>query len=136
MRYALVQGSVVVNVVVGEEGWRHPELLTVPDPDGMAEPGGTWDGKAFSLPASDNPGPPPVPSRITRRQARLALLKTGLLDAVEQIMTNPETPRAVRITYEDAAEWWRDDPMVTQFASDLELTSEQVDDLFRLAATL
>lgn len=80
--------------------------------------------------------PPPVPSRITRRQARLALLEAGLLDVVEQIMANPETPRAVRITYEDATEWWRNDPMVAQFAAELDLTSEQVDALFYRAATL
>jgi hypothetical protein len=83
------------------------------------------------------PAPPPgVPSRITRRQGRLALLDADMLDAVEALMADPATPRAVRITYEDATEWWRSDPMIASFAASLALTDEQVDDLFRLAATL
>lgn len=80
--------------------------------------------------------PQPVPRRITRRQGRLALLQAGMLDAVEQIMANPETPRAVRITYEDATEWWQGDAMIAEFAAALDLTDAQVDALFVQAAAL
>lgn len=82
------------------------------------------------------PSPPTIPTRVTRRQARLALLEAGLLDQVEAIMRNPDTPRTVRITYEDATEWWRNDAMITAMALALGLTPEQVDHLFVTASTL
>jgi hypothetical protein len=78
--------------------------------------------------------PPPVPHRVTRRQARLALLNAGLLDAVEAAIAN--APPAVRITYEDATEWWRDDPLIASLSASLGLTTEQVDDLFLQASRL
>jgi hypothetical protein len=78
--------------------------------------------------------PDPPPDTITRRQGRLALLGAGLLDAVEAAIA--EAPREVRITWEDAAEWWRDDPLIAHFATTLRLTRAEVDELFRVAATL
>lgn len=78
--------------------------------------------------------PAAVPQRITRRQGRLALLEAGLLDQVEAIMRNPDTPRAARITYEDATEWWRDAEIIEAMAKGLNLPPEQVDELFRVAA--
>lgn len=78
--------------------------------------------------------PPPVPRRITRRQGRLALLQAGLLDAVETAIT--QAPRAVQITWQDATEWWREDPMIATFATELGLSAEAVDSLFRAAAEL
>jgi hypothetical protein len=78
--------------------------------------------------------PPPVPTVISRRQARLALLNAGLLDAVEAIIAN--APPAVQITYQDATEWWRDDPLIASFLVSLGLTTEQVDNLFLEASRL
>jgi hypothetical protein len=78
--------------------------------------------------------PPPVPHRVTRRQARLALLNAGLLNAVEAAIAN--APPAVRITYEDATEWWRDDPLIAEVARSLGLSESRVDELFRAAADL
>lgn len=86
--------------------------------------------------ASRTAGPPPVPQRVTRRQARLALLQAGLLGQVEEMMTAPATPAAVRITYEDATEWWRDDPLVASLGGALGLTAADIDELFRAAAAL
>jgi hypothetical protein len=78
--------------------------------------------------------PPPIPHRVTRRQARLALLNAGLLDAVEALIA--DAPPAVRITYEDATEWWRDDLLIAEMAQSLGLTTEQVDNLFLQASRL
>lgn len=78
---------------------------------------------------------PTIPARITRRQARLALLQADLLNQVEWLMRTVAT-REVQITYEDALEWWREDAMLTAIASMLNLTSEQVDALFIAAASL
>jgi hypothetical protein len=78
--------------------------------------------------------PPPVPRRVTRRQARLALLNAGFLESVEAAIA--KAPPAVRITYEDATEWWRDDPLIASLSASLGLTSEQVDNLFLEASRL
>jgi hypothetical protein len=80
------------------------------------------------------PSPPTIPARVTRRQARLALHHAGLLDQVEALMASPETPREHRITYEDATEWWRDDPIIQAIGQTLGLTPGQVDALFVAAA--
>jgi hypothetical protein len=78
--------------------------------------------------------PPPVPRSVTRRQARLALLNAGLLDAVEAAIAKASP--TVQITYEDATEWWRDDPLIAEVAQSLGLTTEQVDNLFLEASRL
>ena len=79
---------------------------------------------------------PTIPARVTRRQARLALHQAGLLGQVEALMASPETPAAIRITYEDATEWWRDDPIIQAIGPALGLTPGQVDDLFVTASTI
>ena len=73
-------------------------------------------------------------SAITPRQARLALLNAGLLDAVEAYVATQ--PRSVQIEWEFASEIRRDWPPVVQAASALGLTAEQVDALFEAAARL
>lgn len=80
-----------------------------------------------------------VPPSVTPRQARLVLLSVPhgngtLLDAVEAAIA--AGPRADQITWEFAVDVRRDYPMIANLAEALELTGEQVDDLFRLAATL
>ncbi len=76
----------------------------------------------------------PVPESISPRQARLALLAAGLLDAAEAAV-NQAGPVA-KIYWEYAVEWRRDEPVLIQLAAALGLTPEQLDDLFRQAATL
>ena len=96
-----------------------------------------------ALPFEPQPEPPAaapllptIPARVTRRQARLALHQAGLLDQVEALMASPETPAAIRITYDDATEWWRDDPIIQAMALALNLPPEQMDALFVTAAAL
>ena len=99
------------------------------------------DGYAeTTLPANDpavvaflNPPPPPVTS-VTPRQARLALLGAGLLDQVNTLLN---TAGGVDlITWEYASVINRSDPMITNLAASLGLTSAQIDALFTGAATL
>jgi hypothetical protein len=78
--------------------------------------------------------PPPMPTVISRRQARLALLDAGFLESVEAAIA--KAPPAVRITYEDATEWWRDDPLIAELARALGLSESQVDELFVKASRL
>ena len=73
-------------------------------------------------------------STITPRQARLALLSAGLLDAVEAYVATQ--PRAVQVEWEFANEIRRDWPPVVNAASALGLTNTHVDALFAAAARL
>lgn len=84
------------------------------------------------------PTPVPVHATCTRRQGRLALLQAGYLAAVEQAIAaiaDPVRRMAAQIEYEADA-WERDDPFLQGMWAQLGGTPEQLDDLFRLAATL
>jgi len=86
--------------------------------------------------------PKPAPvfiASVTMRQARLALLGAGLLDAVEAAiaaMPDATQRRAAEIEWEYAQTVDRESPFTQQLASGLGLTSEQLDALFTQAAAL
>lgn len=75
-----------------------------------------------------------VPQSVTPRQARLALLGAGLLDAVDAAIAAGS--RADQITWEFAVDVRRDYALIENLGTALGLTSAQIDDLFRTAATL
>ena len=79
-----------------------------------------------------------IPTKVTMRQARLALHNTGRLAAVElAINTLPEPPRtAARIEWDYASEVHRDSPFVTLLNTALELDKQSLDDLFLKAREL
>ena len=73
-----------------------------------------------------------VPTTITPRQARLALLKRNLLDAVDAFLqTNPEH----KIEWEYATYFERNSNLIISAGAGLGLTSEQIDELFIYANT-
>ena len=76
----------------------------------------------------------PVPSQVTMRQARLELLKRGLLDDVEAVIT--AAGRAAQLEWEYAAVVERINPAVAAVQQQQGLTDAQIDDLFREAAKL
>lgn len=85
--------------------------------------------------------PPPsvplsVPSEVSRFQARAALLQAGLLDDIETYMADPETDPFVKLAWQDAQVFKRNSPTVLSLQPLLGLTDEQLDDLFRFAATI
>ncbi len=80
------------------------------------------------------PSPPWKPTVVTRRQARLALHAAGLLDDVETAVAGG--PAELRITWQDATEWHRDDPYLAAIATALGLNAAAIDALFVQAAAL
>jgi hypothetical protein len=75
-----------------------------------------------------------VPAVVTMRQARLALLQVGLLSQVNTAVAAAD--EATKITWEFSSEVQRNNALVSTLAAALTLTSQQLDDLFTLAATL
>ncbi len=79
-----------------------------------------------------------VPTSVTMRQARLALLSAGLLsnvNAAVAAMPGLEGD-AARIEWEFSGSVERNRPLVLSLAGILSLTPQQLDDLFITAATL
>ncbi len=70
---------------------------------------------------------------ITPRQARFVLLDEGLLDNVEAIV---KLDRKYEIYWEYATEIIRDDVVLLQLATALEITSEKLDEMFIKASKL
>jgi hypothetical protein len=81
----------------------------------------------------------PVPTIVTMRQARLVLLQAGLLDQVEGILAAIEDSferSSAQITWEYSTEVERDNPLVILLSSAFNLTTDQVDSMFRQAINL
>ena len=77
-------------------------------------------------------------AKVSMRQARLALIQQGLLDQVNAVIASlPEPEKSIVETeWEYAATVERKSPWIATLAPALNMTEEQMDDLFKLAATL
>ena len=133
-RYAVINDGVVVSHALADDaafavaqGWV---------PAGDSNIGDLWDGENFT---TAPPAPPVVPASVTMRQARLALLGAGLLDAVDTAIASiPDetTRRAAQIEWEFSNEVQRDNSFTSLLGAGLGLSSAQIDDLFLTAAQL
>lgn len=97
--------------------------------------GWAWDGESFTPPP---PPAPTVPSAITMRQARLALLGAGLLTSVDTAINSLPEPRksAAKITWEYSTEVQRHNGLVSQLGPALGLSDAQIDAMFIQGAAL
>ena len=97
-------------------------------------------GKGGKPELQDQPPPTPVvPSSVTMRQARLALLSAGYLDRVQDAFANipdEQVKKAAMIEWEYAGTVERQSPFCTQMAALLGLSSDDLDRLFMAAAAL
>lgn len=82
------------------------------------------------------PTPTSIPSSVTALQALLAIDQAGLSAAYEAWANDPARTFAQRAFINKAQNWRRDDATLGAAAVSLGLSSEQVDALFVLAATL
>lgn len=73
---------------------------------------------------------------VSAFQAFAALDAAGYLDQVEAMMADPETPRVHRLAFQKAQEFRRTADTVAAWKERLELTDQQVDELFEHAATI
>ena len=133
-RWAHVRAGVVVAV---SEGLTPPtdDASTLVSCDASVQETDTYDGAAFAA------GPrlqPPVPSSVTMRQARLALLGAGQLAAVESAIDALSEPArtAARIEWDYSNDVQRHNGLVSALGPALGLTEAQIDALFRVAAGL
>jgi len=95
-----------------------------------------WDGAAWTVEAL--PEPPLVP--ITPRQMLIGLLSIGITEAMVlaelDAIADPQERAIALIEWQRAGTIDRGHPLVDELAATFELPSEQVDDLWRWAASL
>lgn len=96
-----------------------------------------WNGSGWDATTTPPPEPVPVkdvPQVITKYQAKMALLQDGLYESVEQYVSN-SNDYALKISWYDATNFYRDNQFIAELAIQFNLTQDQVDDLFILANT-
>jgi hypothetical protein len=123
----------------------HPDIAKFYDtevPDGTVN-GATKKGRKWTnpeppapfVPGPPIPPPPPsVPESVTPLQARKALRKAGLLNTVNDFIATQSDE--VQEAWEYCISVYRNDPLITSLQVELNLTNEQLDDLFRSAAEI
>ena len=130
----------------------NPPVVIVTDADGNQV---TWPLSVFEADpaACIPPVVPPIPEKVTETQFMRAAVKVGIVTAAEakaylargvipafvetavaQIPANVRTDAELKIIGSDT--FHRTDPVFAMLIAGGAATSEQVDDLFRLAATL
>lgn len=132
MKLAQIEGGIVVNVA---------EVDPAAVPDFMADwieteeagPGWTWSEDGGFAPPEDPPAS--VPEKVSRLQARLALMGAGLLQSVEDHIAASDDP-VLQMAWAEATEWRRDSPTIAAIAAALSLSEDQVDELFIAAGAI
>jgi len=131
-RFAVLKDNMVINITMSEivlyENWIESEI---------AQMGDSYDSETGKFSTSQQNINRDL-MVVTMRQARLALLAEGILSTVNDAIAAMDSPakEAAEITWEYATEVKRLDPLVIQLGSFLELSEEQLDNLFVVAATL
>lgn len=76
--------------------------------------------------------PQVVPESVSKAQGKASLLLAGKLEAVELYIESLEgTEKTLAlIAFNDTTEWRRDSPFLSQAASNLGMTEQELDDLF------
>ena len=84
------------------------------------------------------PLPVPIPQVITARQGKLTLLDFGIYQNVLEYINSLSGDEAIRakISWEAATEFNRNDPVLEAITEALNLTSEEIDQMFIHGASL
>lgn len=132
-RYAIIEGGVAVNITEAEADYADAKGWVLAP---TAHIGDAWDGATWHTP---EPPAAPVPDAITRAQGKAALIHADLMPAVLAFIASIADPKdraMAEVTMNDADVWRRDNAFLNAAGSALGLTSAQIDDLFRQAATI
>ena len=120
----------------------HPDVAafyTVEVPEGTVNGAtlqdGVWTNPPPPTPSPPQPpAPPSVPESVTPLQARRALRKAGLLTSINTFIATQSDE--VQEAWEYCVSVHRNDPLIKSLQTELNLTDEQLDDLFRSAADM
>lgn len=95
-------------------------------------------GGLTAIPATPAP-PAPVPNQVSPRQFRLAMLQVGVspsdvTTAIDAI-ADPVVKAAAQVEWEYAVVFERDHALIASLAASMGLSSQDVDNIFRIAIT-
>lgn len=125
-----------INTINGDIHCPDGSIISTPYADASYQDYAAWVTSGNSPEEFQDESVLPVPEVVSKFQAKVALDNAGLLDTVEAIMAAPETPKVNKLAWTETQEFKRNSGLVTTMAGVLGLSSTQVDDLFRLAATI
>jgi hypothetical protein len=125
MRYAIVESGIVANVVLAESALNASFIES-----DTAQIGDIYENGAFSTPASVIP----VPSEVTPAQFRRALNQLDFRNMVETAVAQAD--QDTKDMWEYSTSFHRDNPVLIGMASFLNISIEQLDDVFILAGSL
>ncbi len=128
---SVVVGSSPITPVIVQPGNSVAPAQSVTDPDyvGYVQ----WID-AGNVPRIVDYPMPPIPQKVTMRQAQQALLRAGMLDMVEQVVLQAD--RAIQIDWYKGQTIRRDWPALKVVQEMMDMTDRQIDELFLLAETL
>lgn len=141
MRYAQIKNGKVENIIICDEnspldllGQGYDYFVRVDELETQPDIGFSYDGANFSAPVVIE-----ELEDLSSRQIRLGLLAIGIsLDAIETILNGlPEPVKSeALIAWEFSNFFERNNDLVDEVGAMLGLTSDQIDDLWRLSITL
>lgn len=75
-----------------------------------------------------------IPSTVSAAQGGIALIRAGLMDAIQDAVNAEDTPAEVKWAFDKAQEWSRDSLSFNYLADKARLSQQQRDELFSAAA--
>lgn len=126
---------VAVDAIIPKHVIPSYQIVDVELPPGFSCAGYEWVNGALSAKPPVVVSPV-VPESVSRFQARMALRNAGLFEAAEAAMADQETPIIAVEAWQTAQEFRRASPTVAAMAAALELTAQQLDELFIAAAAI
>jgi len=128
MRAAVIENGVVVNIIEIPQLDDYPGAVACPDENGI---GDLFENGVFSQPPTPEP---PIPSTVSMYQARIALHQAGLLATVQAGIS--QMSEEAQIKWEFAPTVKRNDALTVALATALNLTEEDLDNLFTTANSI
>lgn len=135
-KYVIVRAGIVENSVEWDGGptWSPPDGTEAHSFEGVVRIGWQWNDGA---PVDPSPPPPepviPVPGEVSSGQIILALAELDWLDAVDAAVAQADA--LSQRLWARASRFPRDDAMLIAIGTAIGKSSDDLDDLFRLAAT-
>lgn len=108
-------GQTLIPGDIGGIGWRYVAGELLPPEPGETPPG-------------------PVPKVVTAAQGGIALIRAGLMEAVQAAAQAADTPAEVKWAFDKATEWNRDSTAFNYLADKAGITEAERDELFADAA--
>jgi len=135
MRYAIIENGTVANIAIATAEFAQAVGWIACQPDVAI--GWLYNNGEFTAPP-EQPGP--VPEAVDNAQAREALIRSGIyiatVDAAIQAIPDAVEREIAHTQWEYRATVRRDSELLVSLATAIGLSSDEIDDLFRLAATL